>query len=232
MRRRYDSRPRVLVTAGPTHEPFDPIRFLSNRSTGALGYAIASAAATRGYRTTLIAGPTTLEPPPVHRCIRTGTARQMLTALRREFPRCDWLFMTAAVADFRPQRVHRRKLKRTALPARFQVAFVRNPDLLATVARTKHHQLIVAWALETERLAAAGRAKVLAKRADLLVANHAGPRGGPFGARPVRALLVDRSGRATRLPSMTKEFLAGVLLDKVAALWYGDANVSMAAQCC
>lgn len=224
--------PRVLITAGPTQEPLDPVRFISNRSTGVMGYAVARAAAASGYRTTLIAGPTALEPPAVDRCIRVMTARQMLTALRREFPRCDWLFMTAAIADFRPQRVHRCKLKTATLPARVSVTFIRNPDLLATVTRTKRHQLIVAWSVETGPLEEAGRAKLLAKRADLLVANHISRRRAPFGAQPVRTLLLERTGRVTRLPSMPKEQLAAVLLDKVEALWYGGANVNMAAQCC
>ena len=230
--RRQRRRPRILITAGPTHEPLDPIRFLSNHSTGYLGYAIARAAAARGYSTTLITGPTALELPPVHRCFAVVTAREMLTALRREFPRCDWLFMTAAVADFRPAQPRRSKLKKVRLPARFRLTLVRNPDLLAQVTRAKGHRLVVGWALETGRLAAAGREKLRAKRLDLLVANRAARDGTPFGPRPVRTLLMDRTGRAVALPSMPKEVLAGILLDKVEALWYGGANVNTAVQCC
>ena len=224
--------PRVLVTAGPTQEPLDPVRFISNRSTGQMGYAVARAATDRGYAVTLISGPTALTPPPVHRYIPVHTARQMLAALRREFRRCDWLFMTAAVADFRPRTMRRAKLSSRRLPASFSLPFMRNPDLLASVTRAKGRRLVVGWALETGPLVAATRAKQRAKRLDLVVANRATRSGQPFGRQAVRVLLLDRAGRVTRLPSLSKEQLAGILLDKVETLWYRGATVGPIAACC
>ena len=225
-------RPRVLVTAGPTQEPLDPVRFLSNHSTGYLGYAIARQAARRGHRVTLITGPTMLPPPAVHHMIAVVTTRQMLGALRREFPRCDWLFMTAAVADFRPRLVHRGKLKKDTAPSVLRLTLVRNPDLLSTVTRRKGRRLVVGWTLETGRLLAAARAKRAAKRMDLVVGHQLTRASAPFGPRPMRAVLVDREGTVTRLPSLRKERLAAILLDKAQALWYRGANVDTASRCC
>ena len=222
---------RVLVTAGPTQEPLDPVRFLSNRSTGYLGYAIARVAAARGHQVTLITGPTALTPPRVHRLIRVVTARQMLAALQRAFPRCDGLFMTAAVADFRPRAVWQAKLKTSAVPATLRLTLVRNPDLLATVTRRKGRRIVVGWTLDTHRLLPAARAKLMAKRLDLVVANRLTPSRPPFGPRPVRTVLLDRAGATIRLPSLTKARLAAVLLDKVEALWYRGANVTLANRC-
>lgn len=222
---------RVLITAGPTQEALDPVRFLSNRSTGSLGYAIARGALRRGHQVTLITGPTSRPPPACH-VIRVMTARQMLSALRRVFPRCDWLFMTAAVADFRPRDVRRAKLKTAAAPSTLRLTLVRNPDLLATVTRRKGRRLVVGWALETERVLASAKAKLAAKRMDLVVGQRLTPGPGPFGVRPVRTILVDREGTVTRLPSLRKERLAAILLDKAKALWYRGANVNTASRCC
>ena len=225
-------RARVLVTAGPTQEALDPVRFLSNRSTGYLGYAIARQAARRGHHVTLITGPTALQPPAVHRVVAVVTARQMLAALRREFPRCDWLFMTAAVADFRPRVMRRAKLKTSTAPSALQLTLVRNPDLLATVTRRKGRRLVVGWTLETGRLLAAARAKRAAKRMDLVVGHQLTRASAPFGPYSMRTVLVDRGGTVTRLPSLRKERLAAILLDKANALWYRGANVNTASRCC
>ena len=181
---------------------------------------------------TLISGPVALTPPPVQRFIPVETARQMLVALKREFRRCDWLFMTAAVADFRPQVVRRAKLQKKRLPATFTLTLMRNPDLLASVTRMKGRRLAIGWALETDAPMPAARAKLLAKRLDVIVTQRATRQGHPFGAGSVRASLLDRQGHITRFPSLRKEEFAGILLDKAETLWYRGATVNAATVCC
>ncbi|MBI4355511.1 MAG: phosphopantothenoylcysteine decarboxylase [Candidatus Omnitrophica bacterium] len=210
---------RIVVTAGPTWEPIDPVRFIANPSTGRVGFAIAEEAKRRGHRTTLITGPTHLTPPAGVRCVRIQTARQMLRQVSRAFPQSDSLVMTAAVGDFRPAQPRRQKVKRRRLAARWSLPLVKNPDILGTLARRKGRRLVVGFALETHDVLAEAMRKLREKELDMLVANRAKPSGEPFGDRPVTGYLLDRRGNIDALRGVTKQRLAKLLLDRVEYLW-------------
>jgi phosphopantothenoylcysteine decarboxylase/phosphopantothenate--cysteine ligase len=212
---------RVVVTAGPTLEDIDPVRFLGNRSSGKMGFAVAERAAARGAEVTLVAGPVTLPTPHgVRRVDVRGavTMRQALwQAMGLDLSRADVLVMAAAVADHRPAETSASKLKKS--DERVALELVRNPDLLAEVgaARAGKRPVLVGFAVETERgeaLAAYARRKLKEKRVDLVVANEAGD---SFGRDDNRAVLVGSPGEQD-LPSMSKLSLADVLLDRVRSL--------------
>lgn len=210
---------RIVVTAGPTVEDLDPVRFLSNRSSGKMGFAIAERAAARGAEVTLVAGPVALETPPrVARVDVRGALSMraaMWEALGEKLDRADALIMTAAVADYRPAEESATKLKRSAEDT--ALALVPNPDLLAEVgaARTGARPLLVGFAVETADdagVVAYARGKLDKKRVDLVVANHAKD---SFGREDNRATIVTRDG-AEALEVMPKRALADRILDRVA----------------
>jgi phosphopantothenoylcysteine decarboxylase/phosphopantothenate--cysteine ligase len=159
----------VLITAGPTYEPIDPVRFLGNRSSGKMGYAIAQAALERGATVTLISGPTALQPPAGAKLIRVQTAQQMLEAVQRQFHDCEVFIAAAAVADYRPERVYPLKRKRTARA--WNLRLVPNPDILGTVARAKGHRLLIGFAAETDKALLHAREKLIRKGLDLIAVN-------------------------------------------------------------
>jgi phosphopantothenoylcysteine decarboxylase/phosphopantothenate--cysteine ligase len=170
---------RVLVTGGPTHEPWDDVRYLANRSTGRMGVAIAEAARKAGHRVTLVLGPTATRAPRGVRTIRVTTAREMLAACVGVFPKHDAVFMTAAVADWRPAaRVRGKPSKEGTSPL---LRLAKNPDILARLGRMSRGQVIVGFALETgpeESALAKARRKLRRKRADLVVLNRPDSLGG------------------------------------------------------
>ena len=182
---------KLLVTAGPTREPIDPVRFVSNRSSGKMGQALAEAARDRGAVVTLVSGPTALTPPEGVRRISFETANELAEILLREFPESDGLAMAAAVADFIPdrsaERMHRsegEKILRLA-PGR---------DLLASLRPLKRDQTVVAFAAETEDLEARGRRKLELKGADLIVVNDVGREGIGFDASENEVLILTAAG--------------------------------------
>jgi phosphopantothenoylcysteine decarboxylase/phosphopantothenate--cysteine ligase len=212
---------RVVVTAGPTLEDVDPVRFLGNRSSGKMGFAVAERAAARGAEVTLVAGPVTLPTPHGVRRIDVRGAVTMRQALWQamgvDLSRADALVMAAAVADHRPAETSASKLKKDG--ERVSLELVRNPDLLGEVgaARAGKRPVLVGFAVETERgeaLTAYARRKLKEKRVDLVVANDAGD---SFGREDNRAVLVGASGEQA-LPTMSKLSLADVLLDRVRSL--------------
>ncbi len=213
---------RILITAGPTREALDPVRFLSNRSSGKMGFALARAAARRGHAVILVSGPVALRTPAGVRRVPVVSADEMLAAVRRRFPRCDALIMAAAVADWRPARAARRKLKKAAGPPVLRL--VPTPDILRALAPRKGHRLVVGFAAETGRLLAEARRKLRAKRLDLVVANDVTRRGAGFDVDTNRVVLVTPDGRAAALPLMSKARVARRIVRWVEQRWADRAE--------
>jgi phosphopantothenoylcysteine decarboxylase/phosphopantothenate--cysteine ligase len=205
----------VLVTAGPTHEPVDPVRFLGNRSSGKMGFALAAEAARRGARTLLVAGPVALATPPGVTRIDVTTAREMERAVREHAPAADLIVMAAAVADFRPRRPVDRKIKKTqGLPA---IELEENPDILAGLAELAPGAVRVGFAAETGDLERYALAKLQAKGADFLVANDVSRKDIAFESEANEVTLFRRDGPPLFFPRRPKGELSGALLDHFTA---------------
>ena len=212
---------RILITAGPTHEDLDPVRFLGNRSSGRMGYAIASQAQRRGAAVTIVTGPVHLPVPYGAEVVRVRSATEMHEAVMSRFDRFDVVIMAAAVADYRPEQPEAQKIKKGGS---LKLELVRNPDILADVG-AKRAQLpcvLVGFALETENLEQSARDKLERKAADLIVANEASA---GLGGDTNRATLVDAES-ATPLPEMTKRALANQILDRVRTLLNNPSQAS------
>ena len=207
---------RVLVTAGPTREDIDPVRFLSNRSSGKMGYAVARAAARRGAKVVLVTGPTALETPRGVERVDVRSAEDMLRAVEARFPECTLAVFAAAVADYRAVEPSESKIKRTqdALTLRLEP----NPDILATVAREKGDRLVVGFAAETDNVAENARKKLAQKNADVMVANDVTAEGAGFDVDTNMVTLLSSDGRDLPLPRLTKAEVAERILDEVLRL--------------
>lgn len=205
---------RVVVTAGPTVEPIDAVRFISNPSTGKMGFAIAEAAVERGAEVTLVAGPVSLTDVPGARMVRVGTACEMKTAVDEAFSSADIAVFSAAVSDFRPRTVSDRKLKKGADDeALAHIELVENPDILASCGAAKREgQVVVGFAAETNDVVGNARSKLSRKKADFIVANDVSS-GRGFGADSDEVAFVSASGEE-HLPEMDKRELADRILDK------------------
>lgn len=210
---------RVLVTAGATREPMDPVRYIGNRSTGKMGYAIAEAAAARGAEVTLISGPSTLNPPPGVRFVAIETCLQLLDACLAAFPEADITIGAAAPADYRPAVYHEQKIKKAG--EELAVALVRNPDVLAELgSRKRAGQVTVSFAAETQHLVENARKKLASKRADLVVANDVTAADAGFGTDTNRVTFV-MADSADELPLLSKREVAERILDKAVSLLGG-----------
>jgi phosphopantothenoylcysteine decarboxylase/phosphopantothenate--cysteine ligase len=207
---------RFLVTAGPTREPLDPVRYLSNRSSGKMGYAMARAALRRGAEVTLVTGPTSLAPPSKARMVRVSTAAEMREALLAAFPDSTAVVMAAAVADYRPRSALAKKMNRRE--GRLAIELEPNPDILAELGRRKSGQLLVGFAAETEDLLENARRKMEEKNLDLIVANDVTRPGSGFEVDTNAATILDRRGAVHSLEPMTKERLADRICDFIAEL--------------
>ncbi|HEY5018773.1 MAG TPA: bifunctional phosphopantothenoylcysteine decarboxylase/phosphopantothenate--cysteine ligase CoaBC [Streptosporangiaceae bacterium] len=207
----------VLISAGGTREDIDPVRYLGNRSSGRQGYALASTAASRGARVTLVAANTELPDPAGVLVIRVGSARELREQVLAEAKAADCVVMAAAVADFRPASRSEAKIKKTGAPPA-PIALVKNPDVLRELADTRPRpgQVIVGFGAETGDLLANGRAKLAAKGCDLLVVNQVGP-GLAFGTSDNEAVVLSPDGPEVKVPRGPKEALADVVWDLVAA---------------
>jgi phosphopantothenoylcysteine decarboxylase/phosphopantothenate--cysteine ligase len=206
----------VLVTAGPTREPLDPVRYLSNRSSGKMGYALAQAAARRGAKTILVTGPTGLTPPAGVDVVHVETAQEMHDAVLAKLEVADVIVKAAAVADYRPARRSPQKLKKTAgVP---QIVLEETPDILEAIGRRKGRRILVGFAAETEDLHANARRKLRAKHLDLMVANEVGRPDTGFDADTNRVTLLDADGTAEELPLLSKPDVAERILDRVVKL--------------
>lgn len=204
---------RVLVTAGPTWEAIDPVRGLSNRSSGKMGYAVAEAAAEAGARVTLVSGPVALTPPERVETIHVISAAQMHDTVMARVDDFDIFIGVAAVADYRPAAPATEKIKKHA--EHLTLDLVRNPDILADVAARKPAPFTVGFAAETGNLEPAARAKLVAKKLDLICANQVGGATGGFGSDDNSLLLIDREG-STELPLASKARLARELIQHIA----------------
>ena len=213
---------RLVVTAGPTQEPIDPVRFLSNRSSGKMGFAVAEAARDRGAEVVLVAGPTCLRPPLGARLVPVRTAAEMLDAVLREEPSADALIMSAAVADFRPAVAAEQKIKKTG--EALALSLEPTVDILGALAERPRRGVRVGFAAETERLVERARQKLQQKRLDLIVANDVTVPGSGFGSEQNQAVLIARDGREEPLPLMPKIQLAHRILDEVRRLWGASAS--------
>ncbi len=207
---------KVLVTAGPTREAIDPVRYISNHSSGKMGYAIARAAAARGAEVVLISGPTELAPPPRVKVAWVETAAEMMAAVLAEYDACDVVVKAAAVADYRMLASAGQKLKKT--DDELTLTLTKNPDILAELGRRKRGQVLVGFAAETEDLVAHARAKLTRKNLDLMVANDVTLPGAGFGVDTNIVKLLYPDGRVEEFDRMAKEELAGIILDKICDL--------------
>ncbi len=206
----------VLVTAGPTREPLDPVRYLSNRSSGKMGYAIAEAAAARGARVILVSGPTALTPPPGVDVIHVETAQQMYDAVLAKLHAATVVIKAAAVADYRPKQVAGRKLKKDeAVP---EVRLEPTPDILAEVGKRKERRILVGFAAETEDLVANARKKLQRKNLDLMVANDVSQPGAGFDSDTNAVKILDAQGGVEEIPLQSKRSVADRVLDRVVGL--------------
>jgi phosphopantothenoylcysteine decarboxylase/phosphopantothenate--cysteine ligase len=196
---------RVLLTAGPTREPLDPVRYLGNRSSGRMGYALASALTELGARVTTVSGPTALPPPAVAGWIQVETALEMHAAVMARVGACDIFVATAAVADYRPAEPAEEKVKKGA--PELEVRLVRNPDILAEVAALPVPPFTLGFAAETDRIEDHAHGKLVAKHLDLIAANRVGGTSGGF-EREENALLVLWEGGRRELPLTSKVELA------------------------
>ena len=206
----------VLVTAGPTREPLDPVRFLSNRSSGKMGYAVAEAAAARGARVILVSGPTALAPPAAAETIHVETAEEMFRVVLAKFEIAHVVIKAAAVADYRPKRRADRKLKKEQVLS--EIPLEPTPDILAEIGKRKGNRLVVGFAAETDDLVANARKKLDRKHLDLVVANDVIGPGAGFDVDTNVVTILDASGGVEELPLLSKREVADRILDRVVDL--------------
>ncbi len=213
---------RILVTAGPTQEAIDPVRFVSNRSSGKMGFAIARAAWRRGAAVKLVAGPSALATPyGVERTDATSAA-DLLAATSSNFPWCTTLVMAAAVADFRPAKPAAGKIKKSAKGLALEMAPI--ADEMPRLAAKKGSRIVVGFAAETDDLETNARDKLKRKRLDLIVANDVTQEGAGFGVDTNIVTLIGADGRAETHPKLSKDEVADLILDRVVALVSGKSK--------
>jgi len=201
---------KVLVTAGPTREAIDPVRFISNPSSGRMGYAIARAARRRGAEVVLVSGPSHLNPPRGVTFIKTTTAEEIAEATMRHYPQSTVVIMAAAVSDYRPRISHRKKVKKEE--ARINIELERTQDILKELGSRKRGQFLVGFALETENMLANAKKKLKEKRLDMIVANDPGG----FDGEITQVTIIEGEDIVEHLPPFPKNEVAERILDKVA----------------
>ena len=201
-----------LITAGPTREYLDPVRFFSNASSGKMGYALAAAARRRGHRVILVSGPVNLAAPGGVRVVNVTSAREMFEAVKKEQSKADIFIGAAAVSDWRPALLRRGKIKKTSAPV--TVAMCPNPDIVRYLGSIKGKRVLVGFALESHRLPERAKDKLVQKNMDLIVAN--GPEN--IGGDKARIMLISRGCRIKPLPPASKTLLAQRILDEAISL--------------
>ena len=208
----------ILITAGPTREAIDPVRFITNRSTGQMGYTIAREAQRAGHKITLISGPVYLKPPPYAQTINVSTAREMFSAVKAHIKGKDCLIMSAAVSDFCPVTYSAGKIKRNNNPGAIHLR--QNPDILSWVGKHKGRLIIVGFCMETENLLQRAKEKQKIKNTDFMIANRIIKSRTPFGANPTGVVILCPNNKTLRLNNVRKDKVAGILLDLIQKLWY------------
>lgn len=204
---------KILVTAGPTLEPIDPVRFVSNRSTGAMGFAVARVARQRGHKVVLISGPTHLALPRGVDFFPAETARQMCRKVLDNFSWADAVVMAAAVSDYRPVKPAAGKIKKTSPVLNLKLA--RNPDILRILAKQKAGKVLAGFALETENLYKNSLGKLKEKNLDIIVANRLAKGKDVFGGKKTSVLILDKNGSKKFLSSVSKTRVAAELLREI-----------------
>jgi phosphopantothenoylcysteine decarboxylase/phosphopantothenate--cysteine ligase len=206
----------VLVTAGPTVEDIDPVRYVSNRSSGRMGYALAEAARDRGARVVLVSGPTSLAVPNGVEHLPVRSAQQMLETVTTRLGDASIVAMAAAVSDYRPESLARNKIKKTDGPMRLEL--VRTPDVIGTLAAKKGKRLFVGFAAETDDVVASARRKLQAKSLDLILANDVSRTDAGFAVETNAGVLIDRTGREEPIELTTKREMADRIWDRALEL--------------
>lgn len=203
---------KMLVTAGPTREPIDPVRYITNPSSGKMGYAIAEQAARRGAEVTLVSGPADLQPPAGVKVVCVTTAREMYEAVMSRMEQVRLLISAAAPADFVPARVEQRKIKKTE---KLTLELDKAVDILEEVGRNKGERILVGFAAETDNLEERAREKLRKKNLDVILANDVSTPNGAFGSDTNQVTLISRDGDKVEWPRMSKREVAGAILDYV-----------------
>ena len=198
---------KIMITAGPTVESIDPVRYLTNRSTGKMGYAIAKMAANRGADVTLVSGPTNIEPPSnIKKLIKVQSAKDMYDAIIDNFDENQVIIKSAAVADYKPKNYSDKKIKKS------------NDDLIIELDRNKKNKILVGFAAETNDLIENAKGKISKKNLDFIVANDLTESGAGFGTDTNIVKIIDKDGNIAKYPQMKKDEVADVILDKVKSL--------------
>ncbi len=204
---------RFLITAGPTQEPLDPVRYISNNSSGKMGHALAEAASQRGGEVVLISGPTCLPPPSGMIFIPVKTTSEMRKKVFEEFPGTDIIIKAAAVSDYRALNVYKHKIKKKE--GNMEMVLQRNPDILEELGKMKKNQILVGFAAETEKLLENAQNKLTTKNLDLIIANDLGQSGAGFEVDTNIVKIINRQGEVLEMPIMAKRDLADKILDQI-----------------
>lgn len=212
---------RIIITAGPTREFIDPVRFISNSSTGLFGYEIAKTAAGRKHTVILVSGPTDLHPPERIKFIPVLSALEMKAAVNRFYGDADCLIMSAAVADYRPARFISKKMKKTG--QRITIELKRNPDILFEAGKRKGGRVLVGFALETGNLTVNAKDKVERKNLDFIVAALLNKKNEPFGENKASFIIMDKEGIVEKVNS-SKQMLSKIIIDKVEKIRYSKVK--------
>ena len=207
---------KILVTAGGTLEPIDPVRFIGNRSSGKMGYEVARAAQNLGAEVILVSGNASADPPKNLKFVKVETALEMRDAVLADFDSVDAVIMTAAVSDYRVKNISAQKIKKDA--DNLTLELVKNPDILKELGQKKSRQLLVGFAAETQNLEDYARRKIAEKNLDLIVANNVAQEGAGFGVDTNIVTLINRAGEIENLPKMSKAEVAEKIVRRVAEI--------------
>lgn len=210
---------KIVITSGPTVEKIDPVRYLSNYSSGKMGYSLAKEAVKRGANVTLISGPTSLDIPNVNKFIRIESTLDMFDAVESEFENVDVLIKAAAPADYRPAKVSDEKIKKDAKEDLESIELVHNPDIAKYFGNIKQKQLIIGFAAESQNEIEYGKGKLKKKNLDMIVVNNIKQKGAGFKSDTNIASIIDRDGNVDSLSIMSKECLAEEILNRIVKLF-------------